>query len=168
MSAWTNLMIPSRFIDRAGAILQHTYIHDAMRNIRTIAIIAHDGKKADMIAFTIQNREALSQFHLIGTGTTGKLVEDKTGLPVERVLSGPLGGDSQIAAEVVTGNVHAVFFFVDPLDKHPHDPDIQALMRACNVHNVPLATNIATANLILSANQVEPRDAPVSGNPRQQ
>ena len=151
------MTIPFRKYPPVGAILRHTFSDDAMRNIRTIAIIAHDGKKADMIAFTIQNREALSQFHLIGTGTTGKLVEDKTGLPVERVLSGPLGGDSQIAAGVVTGNVHAVFFFVDPLDKHPHDPDIQALMRACNVHNVPLATNIATADLILSANRM-PRD----------
>lgn len=126
-----------------------------MRPLRTIALIAHDGKKADMVAFAIQNRETLSHFMLVGTGTTGKLVEDKVGLPVERVLSGPLGGDAQIAARVVTGDIHAVFFFVDPLDRHPHDPDIQTLMRACNVHNVPLATNVATANFILSARSVE-------------
>lgn len=126
-----------------------------MRELRNIALIAHDGKKADMIAFAMQNREALSQFQLVGTGTTGKLIEDKVGLPVRRVLSGPLGGDAQIAAEVVTGDIHAVFFFVDPLDKHPHDPDIQTLMRACNVHNVPMATNVATANFILSARFVE-------------
>lgn len=128
-----------------------------MHPLRTIALIAHDGKKADMIAFAMQNREALSQFQLVGTGTTGKLIEDKVGLPVRRVLSGPLGGDAQIAAEVVTGDIHAVFFFVDPLDKHPHDPDIQTLMRACNVHNVPMATNVATANFILSARSVEAR-----------
>ena len=114
-----------------------------MRRLNTIAIIAHDGKKADMIAFAMKNRELLSRFNLIGTGTTGKLIEDKVGLPVQRVLSGPLGGDVQIAARVVTGEIHAVFFFVDPLDKHPHDPDIQTLMRACNVHNVPLASNVA-------------------------
>ena len=91
--------------------------------IQTIALIAHDGKKADMLAFAIQNRDALQKFELIATGTTGKLIEDKVALPVRRVLSGPLGGDVQIAAEVVTGEIDAVFFFVDPLDKHPHDPD---------------------------------------------
>jgi methylglyoxal synthase len=126
-----------------------------MKPIRTIALIAHDGKKADMLAFAIQNRDALTSFQLVATGTTGKLIQDKVGLEVERVLSGPLGGDVQIAARVVTGDIHAVFFFVDPLDKHPHDPDIQTLMRACNVHNVPMATNVASANFILSARSVE-------------
>jgi methylglyoxal synthase len=126
-----------------------------MKPIRTIALIAHDGKKADMLAFAIQNRDALTRFQLVATGTTGKLIEDKVGLEVERVLSGPLGGDVQIAARVVTGDIHAVMFFVDPLDKHPHDPDIQTLMRACNVHNVPMATNAASANFILSARSVD-------------
>lgn len=126
-----------------------------MKPIRTIALIAHDGKKADMLAFAMQNRDALTAFQLVATGTTGKLIQDKVGLQIERVLSGPLGGDAQIAAKVVTGDVHAVFFFVDPLDKHPHDPDIQTLMRACNVHNVPLATNSASANFILSARSME-------------
>ncbi len=127
--------------------------------IRTLALIAHDGKKADMVAFAIQNRALLRRFHLAATGTTGKLIEDKTGLPVSRYLSGPLGGDAQIAAQVVTGDIHAVFFFVDPLDKHPHDPDIQTLMRACNVHNVPLATNTATAQYILSAEHLMESEA---------
>jgi len=117
---------------------------------RTIALIAHDGKKADLVAFAIQNRERLRRFLLVATGTTGKLLEEKAGLEVHRYLSGPLGGDAQIAARVVTGEIFAVFFFVDPLDKHPHDPDIQTLMRACNVHNVPLATNVATAALLIS------------------
>ena len=124
-------------------------------SIRTLAMIAHDGKKADMVAFAIQNRERLARFDLVGTGTTGKLLGDKAGLQVHRYLSGPLGGDVQIAARVVTGEIHAVFFFVDPLDKHPHDPDIQTLMRACNVHNVPLATNPATAGFILSAHHLK-------------
>jgi len=119
---------------------------------RTIALIAHDGKKADLVAFATFNREKLSHYHLIATATTGKLLIDKVGLDVEPVLSGPLGGDAQIAARVVTGEVHGVFFFVDPLDKHPHDPDIQSLLRVCNVHNVPLATNVATADLIISQN----------------
>lgn len=128
--------------------------------IQTIALIAHDGKKADMMAFAIQNKETLRNFELIATGTTGKLLQDKVGLTVERYFSGPLGGDVQIAARVVMGEIDAVFFFVDPLDKHPHDPDIQTLLRACNVHNVPLATNSATAQFILSSQTLteqEPR-----------
>jgi len=108
-----------------------------------------------MVAFAIQNRDAIKRFDLVATGTTGRLLEEKVGLKVHRMLSGPLGGDAQIAARVVTGEIHAVFFFVDPLDKHPHDPDIQTLMRACNVHNVPLATNAATAQFIVSAEQLE-------------
>lgn len=126
--------------------------------IQTIALIAHDGKKADMMAFAIQNKKVLSKFELVATGTTGKLLEDKVGLKIERSLSGPLGGDVQIAARVVLGEIDAVFFFVDPLDKHPHDPDIQTLLRACNVHNVPLATNVATARFILSSQTLIERE----------
>ncbi|HJW84158.1 MAG TPA: methylglyoxal synthase [Anaerolineae bacterium] len=122
--------------------------------MNTIAMIAHDGKKADMVAFATYNREKLQQFRLLATESTGRLLIEKVGLEVELVLAGPLGGDAQIASQVVTGTVHAVFFFVDALDKHPHDPDIQTLLRACNVHNVPLATNVATADLIISAQSV--------------
>ena len=122
--------------------------------MNTIAMIAHDGKKADMVAFATYNRDKLQQFRLLATESTGRLLIEKVGLEVELVLAGPLGGDAQIASQVVTGQVHAVFFFVDALDKHPHDPDIQTLLRACNVHNVPLATNVATADLIISAQSV--------------
>jgi methylglyoxal synthase len=121
---------------------------------KVLALIAHDGKKADMVAFATFNREKLAGYHLIATATTGRLLRDKVGLAVEECLSGPLGGDVQIAARVASGEVHAVFFLVDPLDKHPHDPDIQAVQRVCNVHDVPLATNVATANLIISADAV--------------
>lgn len=117
---------------------------------KIIALIAHDGKKADMVAFATFNRERLRDFHLIATGTTGHLLIEKVGLDIECLLSGPHGGDAQIAARVVQGEISAVFFFVDPLDKHPHDPDIQTLLRACNVHNIPIATNVATADLIIS------------------
>jgi methylglyoxal synthase len=117
---------------------------------KTIALIAHDGKKADMVAFATFNRDKLMDFNLVATGTTGRLLAEKVGLDVERLLSGPHGGDAQIAARVAQGEVDAVFFFVDPLDKHPHDPDIQTLLRACNVHNIPIATNVATADLIIS------------------
>lgn len=126
-----------------------------MRNDHNVlALIAHDGKKADLVAFATFNREKLATYHLIATATTGRLLREKVGLEVEECLSGPLGGDVQIAARIASGEVHAVFFLVDPLDKHPHDPDIQAVQRACNVHDVPLATNVATANLIISADAV--------------
>ena len=116
-----------------------------------VAIIAHDGKKADLVAFATFNRERLKRCHLIATGTTGRLLAEKVGLVVERMESGPHGGDVQIANRVVEGAVDAVLFIVDPLDKHPHDPDIQTLMRICNVRNVPLATNIATADILISS-----------------
>ena len=121
---------------------------------KVLALIAHDGKKADMVAFATYNREKLVFYHLIATETTGRLLHKKVGLEVESYLSGPLGGDVQIAAKIAGGDVDAVFFLVDPLDKHPHDPDIQAIQRVCNVHDVPLATNVATANLIISGNAI--------------
>jgi methylglyoxal synthase len=117
----------------------------------TVALIAHDGKKADMVTFATLNREKLHEFNLIATGTTGGLLIEKVGLGIERMLSGPRGGDAQIAARVAQGDVDAVIFLIDPLAKHPHDPDIQTLLRVCNVHNVPIATNLATAHLIISA-----------------
>ncbi len=118
--------------------------------MKTIALIAHDGKKDEMIEFVRQYKERLAQFSLIATGTTGGLIESEVGLPVGRMLSGPIGGDVQIAAQVVSGHVSAVIFFVDHLAAHPHDPDIQTLLRLCDVHNVPLATNPATARLIIA------------------
>jgi methylglyoxal synthase len=119
---------------------------------KVLAIVAHDGKKADLIAWATFNRGTLSQYTIIATGTTGKLLIEKVGLEVERLQSGPYGGDAQIAARVVEGKVDFVFFFIDPLDKHPHEPDIQTLLRACAVHNVPIATNLSTADLIISSN----------------
>ena len=118
---------------------------------RALALIAHDGKKADMVAFVMDHKERLREFDLVATSTTGKLIEEKARLPVTRMLSGPYGGDAQIAAMVAEGRINAVFFFLDPLGKHPHDPDIQGLLRICNVHNVPLATNIASAVLLINA-----------------
>lgn len=116
-----------------------------------VAIIAHDGKKADLVAFATYNRERLKSCSLLATSTTGSLLHEKVGLEVERLKSGPLGGDAQVAARVVEGDVDAVIFIVDPLGKHPHDPDIQTLLRICNVHDVPLATNIATADIFMGS-----------------
>jgi len=119
--------------------------------MQTLAVIAHDNKKADLVAWATFNRGTLATFHLVATRHTARLLRDKVGLNVEELLSGAEGGDAQIAALVATGTVNSVFFFVDPLTPQPHDPDIRALLRVCNVHNVPLATNLATANLMIWA-----------------
>ena len=117
---------------------------------KTLALIAHDGKKAEMVAFALKYRDVLDRYKLVATSTTGRLLTESANLEVERMLSGPIGGDAQIAAKVAEGKIAAVFFFVDPLGKHPHDPDIQSLLRICNAHNIPLATNPATAAFIIS------------------
>lgn len=115
-----------------------------------IAIIAHDGKKPEMVRFLMDHRDIFSRknIDLVATGTTGQHAMD-AGLKVERVASGPLGGDAQIAAQVTDDLIDMVFFFRDPLGKHPHEPDIYMLMRICDVKNIPLATNLATAERIL-------------------
>ncbi len=114
-----------------------------------LALVAHDEKKDALTDFCVQHRQALAEWELIATGTTSQRINAATGLPVQAYLSGPDGGDAQIAARVAEGNVAAVIFLVDPLNAHPHDPDIQTLQRVCNVHDVPLATNLSTAELIV-------------------
>ncbi|TRO66434.1 methylglyoxal synthase [Christiangramia sabulilitoris] len=118
--------------------------------MKTLAIIAHDGKKPEMVQFLNEFRDILhsQQIKLIATGTTGSKTE-AAGYKVEKLLSGPLGGDAQIAARIAEKTVDMVIFFRDPMDKHPHEPDIFMLMRLCDVHNVPLATNPATARLLI-------------------
>ncbi len=124
-----------------------------------IAVIAHDGKKAEMVQFLARHLDVFKRkdIDLIATGTTGKHAMD-AGLKVQRVQSGPLGGDAQIAAEVTEGKIHMVFFFRDPLDKHPHEPDIAMLMRLCDVHNIPMATNPSTAELLLKGIDGHPEE----------
>jgi len=116
-----------------------------------LALIAHDNKKVDLVAWATFNRETLARFTLVATRHTARLLEDKVGLVVEELLSGPEGGDAQIAALVATKSVDVVFFFVDPLSAQPHDPDIRVLLRVRNVHNIPVAANLATADLIIAA-----------------
>jgi methylglyoxal synthase len=114
-----------------------------------IALIAHDAKKDDIVQFVREHKELFERCHLVATATTGKLLEDQTGLRVDSVASGPQGGDLQIGARIVDGFIDAVIFFRDPLTAHPHDPDIQAVLKVCDVHNVPLATNRASAELLI-------------------
>ena len=118
-----------------------------------IALIAHDGKKPEMVAFLLNNKESLKTVNLYATGTTGGHIE-KAGLKVTKLLSGPKGGDAQIAALTAEGNIDMVIFFRDPLDKHPHEPDVQMLMRICDVHNIPLATNPASGELLLKGSSI--------------
>ncbi|WP_413587591.1 methylglyoxal synthase [Bdellovibrio sp. HCB274] len=113
-----------------------------------LALIAHDGKKALMVSFVRDHIEEFKKYKISATGNTGRLLQ-AAGLKVTRKLSGPLGGDAQIASEVATKKCHGVIFFRDPLGMHPHDPDISMLMRLCDVHNVPLATNPASAELLI-------------------
>ena len=117
----------------------------------TLAVTAHDNEKTDLVAWATFNRESLAGFKLIATRHTARLMQDKVGLSVEWLLSGPEGGDAQMAALVATRSVDAVFFFVDPLSARSHDPDIRALLRVCSVHNVPLASNLATADLVMAS-----------------
>jgi len=115
-----------------------------------IAVIAHDGKKADMVSFVMKRLDFFKKdkVELVGTGTTGTMIQH-AGLKVELVASGPMGGDAQIGAMVTNGEVDCVLFFRDPLDKHPHDVDISMLMRLCDVHDIPLATNYKSAHILI-------------------
>jgi methylglyoxal synthase len=114
-----------------------------------LALIAHDRKKDDLINFVGDYLPLLSRCRLIATGTTGRLVHEATGLPVHRCQSGPLGGDQQIGSLVARGRITAVIFLRDPLTAQPHEPDVSALLRLCDVHDIPLATNISSARIVL-------------------
>ncbi len=116
-----------------------------------IALIAHDEKKNEMVNFTIAYEHIFSEHTLYATGTTGKRIMEETKLAVNRLMSGPLGGDQQIGAMVAMGNLDLIIFFRDPLTAQPHEPDVSALLRLCDVYGIPLATNIATAELLLRA-----------------
>lgn len=119
--------------------------------MKTIALIAHDKKKEEMISFAKQHKDVLSKYNLVGTATTGRLIKEKVGLPITTLLSGPLGGDQQIGALVATEQVDLVIFLRDPLTAQPHEPDITALLRLCDVHNIPLATNRKSAQILVES-----------------
>jgi methylglyoxal synthase len=113
-----------------------------------LALIAHDQKKADLVEFVLRHRDVFERHSLVATGSTGRLIHEKVGVEVECVAHGPDGGDLIIGARVAMGQIRAVIFFRDPLTAQPHEPDVSALMRVCDVHRVPLATNPGTAEAI--------------------
>jgi len=115
-----------------------------------IAVIAHDNKKADMVAFIMKRLDFFSKVQIVATGTTGQHIEH-AGLDVDLKKSGPKGGDAQIASEIVENKIQGVLFFIDPLTSHAHEVDVQMLLRLCNVYNIPIATNYATAKLLVKS-----------------
>jgi len=123
-----------------------------------VALIAHDHKKDDIVRLTGEYVDTLRRCELLATGTTGGRIEAAHGLTVERMLSGPHGGDLQIGAQLAEGNVDVVIFLRDPMTPQPHEPDINALVRACDVHDVPCATNISTARMILDVLTLRMKD----------
>ena len=116
----------------------------------TIALIAHDQKKAELLAFVGRHVDFFKSHSLVATGSTGTMLRNERGLEVERVVHGPEGGDLIIGGRVALNQIAAVIFFRDPLTAQPHEPDVSALLRVCDVHNVPLATNPATAEAIVA------------------
>ena len=121
---------------------------------KNIALIAHDGKKAEMIEWCAKHKELLSQHFLCGTGTTARMITERTGLPVRGYNSGPLGGDQQIGAKVVEGQVDLIIFFSDPLTSQPHDPDVKALLRIAQVYDIPIANNKATVDFLMTSSYI--------------
>lgn len=122
---------------------------------KTIALIAHDNKKSEIVNWALKNKTILEKYELCGTGTTAKLISEATDLNVKRYLSGPLGGDQQIGAKVAEGKIDIVIFFWDPLESQPHDPDVKALLRISVVYDIPIATNRATADYVIHSKFIE-------------
>ena len=118
---------------------------------KRIVIVAHDNRKSELLDWAFENRELLSQNELFGTGTTGKLLEERLDQPVKRLLSGPLGGDQQVGAMIAEERMDMLIFFWDPMSAQPHDPDVKALLRLCVVWNIPVASNRASADFLFSS-----------------
>ena len=131
--------------------MERAYIEVTIEKKKNIALIAHDSKKSELVKWCMDNKEILLRHDLCGTGTTARLVSQKTGLRVLGYNSGPLGGDQQIGAKIVEGEIDLVVFLSDPLTAQPHDPDVKALLRIAQVYDIPIANNKATADFMITS-----------------
>lgn len=129
--------------------MNDNFITLTIGKVKNIALIAHDNKKPELIAWCQENKEILEKHFLCGTGTTARMITERTGLPVRGYNSGPLGGDQQIGAKIVEGKIDFVIFFSDPLTAQPHDPDVKALLRIAQVYDIPIANNRASADFMI-------------------
>ena len=134
-----------------NAMLKDEYINFTIEKQKHIALIAHDSKKKELVEWVETNKDVLKNHFLCGTGTTARMIADKTELPVKGYNSGPIGGDQQIGSRIVEGNIDFVIFFWDPLESQPHDPDVKALLRIAAVYDIPVANNKATADFMITS-----------------
>ena len=135
--------------------MDKNFITLTIKKQKNIALIAHDGKKQELLDWCEWNKKILQCHFLCGTGTTAKMITDRTGLPVKGYNSGPLGGDQQIGAKIVDGKIDILVFFSDPLCAQPHDPDIKALLRIAMVYDIPIATNRSSADFMITSTLME-------------
>ncbi|MBE5945002.1 MAG: methylglyoxal synthase [Lachnospiraceae bacterium] len=136
-------------------MLEEDFITLTIEKQKNIALIAHDNKKSELIEWCEENKEILKNHFLCGTGTTARMITDRTGLPVKGYNSGPLGGDQQIGAKIVEGRVDFVVFFSDPLMAQPHDPDVKALLRIAQVYDIPIANNRSSADFMITSSYMD-------------
>ena len=132
-------------------MLNDNFVTMEIGKAKHIALVAHDGKKKELVDWCDRNKEILKGHFLCGTGTTAKLISERTGLPVKGYCSGPLGGDLQIGAKIVEGQIDFMIFLWDPLEAQPHDPDVKALLRIAVVYDIPIANNLSTADFMLQS-----------------
>jgi len=136
-------------------MIKYQYESVMMEKKKNIVVIAHDNKKRELIDWVIANKDKLSCHNLCGTGTTAKMVSDASGVPVKAFKSGPFGGDQQVGARIAEGSIDMMFFFWDPLEAQPHDPDVKALLRIAVLYDIPVATNRASADFLISSDLMD-------------
>lgn len=136
-------------------MLEDNFVTLEIGKVKRIALVAHDGKKQELMGWCDRNKDVLKGHFLCGTGTTSRLITEKTGLPVKGYSSGPLGGDLQIGAKIAEGQIDFMIFLWDPLEAQPHDPDVKALLRIAVVYDIPIANNLATADFMLHSKYMD-------------